>query len=104
MAEGRVVNENSVYVTVDPTAPGLKPADRVAVSVTDDPTVMVAEGVITVAMEGLALLTVRGSQLLVAALLLASPLNVAENPYEPAGVGVNAAEFGTLPAVVIVTV
>jgi hypothetical protein len=58
----------------------LNPADSVAVSVTGEPTVIVEEGVIAVAMVGLALLTVNGSQLLVAALLLASLLNVAEKP------------------------
>jgi hypothetical protein len=58
----------------------LKPADSVAVSVTAEPTVIVEDGVIVVEMVGLALLTVRGSQLLVAALLLASPPNVAEKP------------------------
>jgi hypothetical protein len=56
----------------------LNPADSVAVSVTGEPTVIVAEGVIVVAMIGVALFTVNGSQLLVAALLLASPLKVAE--------------------------
>jgi hypothetical protein len=58
----------------------LNPPESVAVSVTAEPTVIVAEGVIVVAMLGLALLTVNGSQLLVAALLLASPPNVAEKP------------------------
>jgi hypothetical protein len=58
----------------------LNPAESVAVSVTAEPTMMVEEGVIVVAMLGLALLTVNGSQLLVAALLLASLLNVAEKP------------------------
>jgi hypothetical protein len=41
---------------------------------------MVEEGVIVVAIVGVALLTVSGSQLLVAGLLLVSPLNVAEKP------------------------
>jgi hypothetical protein len=49
------------------------------VSVTEDPKVIDAEGVITVVIVGLAKAeTVNGSQLLVAALLLASPLKTAE--------------------------
>jgi hypothetical protein len=58
----------------------LKPADSVAVSVTAEPTVIVEDGVIVVERPGVALLTVNGSQLLVAGLLLASLLNVAEKP------------------------
>lgn len=45
----------------------------VAWSVTEDPTVIAVCGVVEVAMIGLVLLTVRGSQALVAPLLLASP-------------------------------
>jgi hypothetical protein len=49
------------------------------VSVTEAPRGIDAEGVITVAIDGLAKAeTVNGSQLLVAALLLASPLKTAE--------------------------
>jgi hypothetical protein len=48
--------------------------------VTELPRVIVEEGLMVVLTVGLALFTVNGSQLLVAALLLASLLKVAEKP------------------------
>ena len=71
-----------VYVTVPPA---WNPLDIVAVSWTEAPTVTdvtaaPVESLMIVLMVGLALFTVNGSQLLVAALLLASPLKVTEKP------------------------
>ena len=71
-----------VYVTVPPA---WNPVLMVAVSWTEVPTLtevttVPVESLMTVAIDGLALLTVRGSQLLVAGLLFASPLKVAEKP------------------------
>jgi hypothetical protein len=65
--------------------PAWNPFDVVAVSWTEVPTATEVttapvESLMTVPIIGLALLTARGSQLLVAALLLASPLKVAEKP------------------------
>jgi len=78
----QAVSLKMVYVTVPPA---WNPLDIVAVSWTEVPTAMEVtaapvESLMTVPIVGLALLTVRGSQLLVAALLLASPLKVAEKP------------------------
>jgi hypothetical protein len=50
------------------------------VPIVTDVTAAPVESLMIVAMVGLALFTVNGSQLLVAALLLASPLKVAEKP------------------------
>ena len=61
VADGSVGKEKSVYVTVEPTAPGLKPPDSVAVSVTDEPMVSRPEGLMTVEIDGLVLFTVNGS-------------------------------------------
>jgi hypothetical protein len=58
---------------------GLKPPVKEAESVMDWPIKMVAAETVVVIV-GLTLFTVNGSQLLVAALLLASLLNVAEKP------------------------
>jgi hypothetical protein len=62
--------EKTVYVTVPV---GVKPPVKDARSVAEPPMTIV-EGVTVEAIVGLALMTVRGSQALVAPLLLASPL------------------------------
>ena len=55
----------------------------------------------TVLMVGLALLTVKGSHGLVAALLFASPLYDARNANDPVALNVTAREFGTIPPVTV---
>ncbi len=74
------------------------PPVNVAWSVTEAPTVMVAE-LIAVVITGVALFTVRGSQALVTALLFPSPEYAALNANDPAEAGVTEDETGTeLPA------
>jgi len=80
--------------------PAWKKLDIVEESVTDVPTVIVVADRVVV-MVGLALLTVKGSQALVAALLLASPEYTALKLNDPAGEGVTGAEFGTTPFVTV---
>ncbi len=70
------------------------PPVNVAWSVTEAPTVMVAE-LIVVEIAGLAFWTVRGSQELVTALLLVSPEYAALNAKDPADAGVTEEETGT---------
>ncbi len=75
----------------------------VAWSVTDAPTVIVAE-LIVVVIAGVCLLTVNGSQELVTALLLVSPLYAALNANDPAEAGVTDEDGGTALAAPTVTV
>ncbi len=70
------------------------PPVRVAWSVTDEPTMIVAE-LMVVVIAGVCLLTVNGSQLLVTALLFVSPLYAALNAKLPAEAGVTEEDTGT---------
>jgi hypothetical protein len=56
----------------------------------------VPEGLVVVVMKGCALLTVKGSQVLIAGLLFASPAYDAWKLYEPGGEGVTGLESGTI--------
>jgi hypothetical protein len=90
---------NTEYTTVPPA---WKLLVRVAESETAFPTVMELEES-NVDKVGLVLLTVRGSQALVAGPLFASPAYEAWKLKEPAGLGVDAEESGTTLLAPIVT-
>ncbi len=64
----------NAYVTLPVTPVDGNPPANVAWSVTDVPTVIVEEGLMTVVITGICLLIVKGSHELVTALLVASPL------------------------------
>src|SRR2546428_13048517 len=94
----------NAYATLPETPVDGNPPVNVAWSVTEAPTMMVAEGLIAVVMIGVALSTVRVSQALEVRLLLPSPLYVALKLYDPAGEGVTELEGRTELPVPTVTV